>query len=1143
MALRAVPGLGRVAQFLWSWLLLAVAAAAAAGSPAGSSPVEPRFESVGVGIIPRHVVPVIAQDRAGFLWVATGDGLMRFDGYRFRPVERPSPDPATRNLGWIRSMLAGRDGRLWIGTEFDGLAVHDPLSETIGTCGGDSRQHGGALPTIRALAEDAAGSIWVGSEGGGLERYDAQCRRIARYRHAERPGSLPDDRVQALLLDRQGVLWLGTWAGLSRHDAVGEGFVPVFAGGGAGTGLAGRIVQALLQASDGRIWAGTQQGELAIVDPATGAGVLLEPTVDAASPGGVSSLVEAPGGQMWVGRVSGIEIRDVRSGALLQRLRHDLHNPRGLAANEVTTLLLDHSGLIWVGGFGVGLQRHDPGRRSLWLRGADRQPGSILSVPDVRSLLQVDNGEIWAATHSGGIAVLDQSLRTTAAVLPRLPVPAGGDDLPTARIEAMAQARDGSVWLGADSWLYQFSADHRQLRMLRHHGGATRKLLAGSDGSLWIGTQDGVFRLPPGATEVARIAQRDGQILRADINALVEAADGSVWVGSGKGLFRVAAGDSQLQAVAQQEGAGLGNPSVIGLLFDRQQTLWVDTAVTGLHRLRQWDGARAAFERISQRHGVLGRPFGGNLMQDGRGRIWTQMCVYDPAGDRLDELTAADGADLGIGWFLAHAMTPDGRMLFGGSKGILVVRPEHFDASSYEPPLLISELLINGLPQPAGRILDGLDLAPWQRSFSIGFTALDYSDPGRIRYAYRLQGFDPDWIATAADSRVAAYSNLDPGGYVLRVRASNRSGIWSPHELAIPVRILPAWWQSWWFRSLAGLALVLLVVALLQLRTRRLRRRQVELERTVRERTADLEKVALALQRESAALAESSLTDPLTGLRNRRFLTQHIEADCALTVRAYEGHRLYGAELPADPDLIFFLFDIDHFKRVNDEHGHAAGDAVLLQVCSRLAGVFRDTDYLVRWGGEEFLVVARATTRAGAAELAERARAAVADQPFRLDDGGLLARTCSVGFCCLPLSSEHPAAVDWSAVVNIADAALYLVKSSGRNGWLGVISARAESAAALRQWSRRPLPDWLRSGDVQVVCSPALAGLADAQWQAAAAAIVTSAATGAAGQRGRASTADPVRKDPATAAPDAPGQTSGRQSQGQSSAGSRSPSD
>ena len=172
------------------------------------------------------------------------------------------------------------------------------------------------------------------------------------------------------------------------------------------------------------------------------------------------------------------------------------------------------------------------------------------------------------------------------------------------------------------------------------------------------------------------------------------------------------------------------------------------------------------------------------------------MHVYDPATDRLDELTAADGVDLGTGWILGRSKTADGRMLFGGSKGLLVVRPERFDASTGAPPLLITELLINGQRQSAGGIRDGLQLAPEQRSFSLGFSAVDYSAPGRIRYAYQLQGFDPDWISIAADSRVASYSNLDPGEYLLRVRATNRSGLWSPHELAIELRILPAWRQT-----------------------------------------------------------------------------------------------------------------------------------------------------------------------------------------------------------------------------------------------------------------------------------------------------------------------------------------------------------
>ncbi|WP_313950738.1 two-component regulator propeller domain-containing protein [Accumulibacter sp.] len=1019
----------------------------------------------------------MAQDRAGFLWIATGDGLVRFDGYRFRPQERDSADPAARNLGWIRALLAGSDGRLWIGTEWDGLAVYDPASEKVTSWRGKRDTYGDkserVMPTIRALAEDSDGGIWAGSEGGGLERFDLNSGSVARYRHSQQPGSLPDDRVQALLIDRQGTLWVGTWAGLSRRQAGSKDFEPVLSTG-SGASLAGRIVQALFQASDGRIWVGTQQGDLAIVDPTTTSALFLTYAGDSANLGAVSSLVEAPGGQMWVGRSSGIDVHDAVSGHLMQRLRHDVRKRSGLAGNEVTALIRDHGGLIWVGGFGLGLQRHDPNNWSIWLRGAD--PEGPLASADVRSVLQVDNGEIWAASHEGGVAVMDGQLRVTAALWPRGPrqsTASGSLERPSAvRIEAMAQARDGSVWLGADSLLYQFSRERRQLQAVPHGGGLTRRLLASSDGSLWVGTQDGVFCRRAGAAPVLRISQPGGQPLHADINALTEAPDGSVWVGSGKGLFRIAAGGSELQAVATQADAGLGNPSVIGLLFDHQQTLWVDTAVTGLHRMSSREGQPASFERISQRHGIVSRPFGGEMLEDGRGRIWTHMYVYDPATDRLDELTAADGVDLGTGWFLARAKTDDGRLLFGGSKGMLVVTPDDFDVSSYAPPLLISELTINGQRQSAGGVLDGLQLTPEQRSFSLGFTAVDYSDPDRVRYAYQLQGFDPDWIETAANSRFASYSNLDPGDYLLRVRASNRSGVWSPQQLAIAVRVLPAWWQSWWFRLATPSLLMVMIYALMQLRTRHLRLRQVELKRLVNERTAELEELTLALQRESAALQESSLTDPLTGLRNRRFLTQHIEADAGLAVREYESHFNYGAPLRDDADLIFFLFDIDCFKHVNDRYGHAAGDAVIRQMSNRLTAVFRDTDYLVRWGGEEFLVVTRETPRTQAAELAERARAAVADRPFELDDGSSLSKTCSIGFCCFPLSTQHPAALDWNAAVKIADAALYAVKNDGRNGWLGALSARGEAPAALLARSRRTLAEWARSGNLEVICSP-----------------------------------------------------------------------
>ncbi len=1035
---------------------------------------EPRFESVGAGIIPRDVVAAMAQDKAGLIWVATGDGLVRFDGYRFRAQERDTTDVSRRSLGWIRALLPARDGRLWIGTETHGLAAYDPRSERVSDYGLDDQPvaagRSQALPTIRALAEDDDGAIWVGSIGGGVARFDKASARFTHFRHDLRQaGSLPDDRVLSLLVDRTGTLWVGTWSGLSRKPRGSDRFEPVAAH------LIGAQVQALHQASDGRIWAGTQRGTLVTLDPQTA-----EARVVKRSPGGdntpgsaVSAFAEAPGGETWVGTETGIDVID-RNLRPLRQLRHDIRRPAGLAGHEVTALMTDRAGWLWVGGFGLGLQRHNPNNRSIWMRGPDLAPASPLNDPSVRSLLPLASGEIWAAPQRGGIAIMDGALRVVGELSPEpaptppgQPKPAGGA---ATRVTAMAQTRDGSIWLGTDTFLYQFDTNRRQVQALPSEGGGTRFLLAGSKGDLWLASEDGLYRLRPGADRLERLRLRDGATpLQGAVHVLAEAPDTSLWVGTVQGLFRLAASQQELEPVVSPAGAGLANPSVAGLLFDRQGSLWVDTGTAGLHRMLRWDGRQAWFDRISERHGIVNRPFGANLLADARGRIWTQIQVYDPSTDRMIGLGAVEGADLGTGWFLSYAQTPDGRMLFGGSKGLLVVRPESFDASDYAPPLIATELRIDGKRQSAGNLEQGLALTPDQRRFSLEFAALDYSEPRQIRYAFRLDGFDPDWSIGSSNNRVASYSNLDPGHYVLRVRATNRSGVWSPNELAIALQVQPTWWQQWWFRALALVLLAAAMVGVVQLRTRRLRLNQLALEAKVQQRTAEL-------QRMTGALNESSLTDPLTGLRNRRFFSMHIASDVALALRAHENHLQHGTDLPGDADLIFFMFDLDHFKDINDRYGHAAGDAVLTQMRARLTAVFRDTDYLVRWGGEEFLVVARGTSRDAAPELAERARAAVAQTPFEIDGGLRLAKTCSVGFASFPLCSRLPHALAWDAVLNVADACLYAVKNAGRNGWLGVLDVDDDSAESIQTGARQPIARWARSGHPVMASAPGLRG-------------------------------------------------------------------
>ncbi|GGC59154.1 diguanylate cyclase domain-containing protein [Undibacterium terreum] len=200
----------------------------------------------------------------------------------------------------------------------------------------------------------------------------------------------------------------------------------------------------------------------------------------------------------------------------------------------------------------------------------------------------------------------------------------------------------------------------------------------------------------------------------------------------------------------------------------------------------------------------------------------------------------------------------------------------------------------------------------------------------------------------------------------------------------------------------------------------------------------DLQETKKKLEQALRELEDASLTDPLTGLRNRRFLAQNIEADVTISVRSYQDSMATGASLPKDADLLMFLVDLDHFKQVNDKYGHAAGDAILVQIRQRLQQVFRDSDYLIRWGGEEFLIVARGVSRESADELAARVCAVVADQLFTIDDHTKLSQTCSVGFACYPFVTSQPRAVNWQDVIDIADIALYTVKHAGRNGWVGL---------------------------------------------------------------------------------------------------------
>jgi ligand-binding sensor domain-containing protein len=821
---------------------------------------EPTFETLrDAGTIDNQAITALAQDGRGLIWIGTQIGLLRYDGYRFRKFSHKVGDPFSLAGDYVVSLYAAPDGRLWVGTVNDGISVFDPASERFEHFRHDEKVPGSlGGGSISALLGDGKGGMWIAT-GQGLNHLPAGSKRITHFRQGAAPHSLMSNKVGSLLRDNAGRLWVGTSNGLQRLAADGKSFE---------TFLTGRDVRALLQAQDGKLWLGTKEHGAAWLDGSHQVHWLPLAKMSALW---ITEMVQMKTGQIWLASYGGgISIVAPEDGHLLQTLRHDPALPGSLVFDAIKPLLLDRAGWLWVGTWGAGLQRTNAGNTMLRnLKHSAKRPNG-LSHPDISSVLELANGQWLIGTRGNGIDVFDRQRGVVNGYRPGTGQPGA---LPEANVHALAQTRDGSIWAGTE-----------QAGVVRQLAGSTAwaavpglpdkqvpKLFASRDGSLWAGTIRGVARWQPGnpRARFETLLDELGNVMESGVNAIAEDGQGRVWIGTDNGLWLHEPGQRGLIRIPAEPNRpdGLASDFILGLLFDRHGSLWLATD-KGLERLKSRDGRQARFEHVSALVGLPGSTMGDSLLQDRQGRIWTEKAVIEPATGpsgkpRISYITPADGMEIGTAWVGSYGQTRDGLLLFGGSHGLAVIDPAHFKAYDYAPPLVVTEMKINGqkvapamlanLPNQAGlgttasttssttaSATDALTLEPTQRNFAIEFAALDYSEPKKNRYQYRLQGYDKDWINTDADHRSASYGNLWPGAYTLQVRGSNRTGEWSRHELSIPIRVLPAWWQTWWFALASLLMMTGLIALLIHLRTRYLQQRRHELEQLVNERTGQL---------------------------------------------------------------------------------------------------------------------------------------------------------------------------------------------------------------------------------------------------------------------------------------------------------------
>lgn len=939
--------------------------------------------------LPQNTVDALVQTRDGYLWLGTEEGLVRFDGVRFEVTDRQNA-PALRS-SFVSCLAEGPDGTLWIGTYGGGLArMRNGRVEAF---------HPQALGSdrIRELVWTAEG-MFVATAGGGLVLISGET--VTRYttRHG-----LPSDRIWALEEDGLGGIWLATHGGGIVRWRSGRVVERV----STREGLPNDFVRALLRDGDGTLWIGTDGGGLV----AWRDGIVQTLTARDGMPSDlVRTLYRDRNGSLWIGTDGGV-VR-VRGSRI-----ESMGVAEGLPSPNVRALLDDREGNLWIGTT-TGVVR----LRDTRFLSYTRKEG--LSADIVRAILEDRGGRIWAGTEGGGLCQI-------------LPGPvqcrARAHGLPQDTVYALAESGDGSLWIGTDGGGVARLRDGKVVETIdsRRAGlpnDRIRALVETVDGGLWVSTSAGLALVREGRT--VRVKEFEDRQLRP----LLPLADGSMLVGTdGAGLWQVNGDGSSARLVAAK-GKGLESDRVFSLAADTEGGgVWIGTSGGGLARL---DLAKRTVHSVTRRDGVFddvvfqvvdSGPGGDLWLTSNRGlyRVARARMLAAMRGEKSDLAGKIYGTADGMpsaecnAAFAGAMRAKDGRIWVATARGLAVIDPTSGSRNVVPPPVHIEETLLDGVLAPRGP----LRVPPGTQRLELRYTALGLRAPELVTFRYRLEGYDSKWVE-AGPNRVATYTKLAPGDYTFRVVAANEDGVPSRSEARLAVTVEPRWWETWWARLLAVAMLSAILWGLVRLRLAALHHRHAELEAVVAERTRSLraereraEDINRQLEVANDRLQALSYLDGLTGVANRRRFDEALEEACA-------------AARAGGKPLSLVLVDLDHFKKLNDTHGHQDGDEALRAVASILAERSESRGGLAaRFGGEEFALLLPGVAPEEAKAEAESMRLEIRDARIRHDGSSSGIVTASFGVS----GSTGPTTPAPLALVAAADAALYRAKSEGRD--------------------------------------------------------------------------------------------------------------
>lgn len=932
--------------------------------------------------LPARDIEAITQTPEGYLWIATQAGLLRFNGATFQRFDSHNTPGLKREM--IRSLCVSRSGELWVGTDGGGFGTFREGKFTPHPAS-DSSTWGAQL----AIYEARNGAMWVGGNGN-TSLLKLEQRRPTHFFQFKTD-------IAGFAEDREGNLW-----------------------------VIGSEPRLACIRPDGKVISYHDRPEL--------------PTVR------YTSILATQDGDLWIGTENRGVLR------LHKNQFAQYHLAQGLRSEEINTLYEDRNANLWVGTKN-GIH-HWNGSRFVPFSRAEGLPSG-----DVRCIFEDREGNLWLGT--GKSLTRFNNTRFT-------PFEFGtGDDIV---VNEIVNARDGGVWAATKRGLF-YTNGGLSTRYTRSEGlvndnivsvceGLDRVVYALCEGGQVCKRVGGRFVPVPGLVGNWRIgADRDGLVISCNPGKLWRYREGKLfplimpfescyfftfyqdfsgvlWTACERGIGRIEG--NKLEVFS--DGLPFGS-HVLGLVQDPQGGMWATTD----HGLARFQNGSMKMYTSKQ-----GLPEDNlyQILQDDTGKLWIgcnkgileiereEFAKLDHQAKSLINYTLHD-ASHGVRHIpnqFGAVKRANGELWFHGERGITVINPTQDVVNSAIPETRLELIRVNRELVP---VVGSIDIAAGKGDWEFDYAGLSYTAPEKMKFRYRLEGFDKDWV-DAGDRRSAFYTNLPPRDYLFLVKACNEDGICSLKPSLLSIHYAPFFYQTWWFRTTLVILFVGGGLAFLRWRIWRLRCRNRLLETKIAERTAELHKSNLELREIQEALegmnaeleasndeleatntelaganerlARLATTDGLTGLANHRTFQERLRQELALTERI-------------GCSLTLLLIDVDHFKQYNDAYGHPAGDMVLRQLGALLKEHTREMDVVARYGGEEFAIIMPHTDYLGGSEAAERIREVIEKYTFPNR-----AITLSIG--AIVVSGSIPIAEE---VVRATDQALYAAKRAGRN--------------------------------------------------------------------------------------------------------------